>query len=78
MSSANALSKGDLVAVMRSFIRSDLLIIEDHSQREERNYQELLVIAEGLESVTADAFYQMAAAKLEQVEYGSDENEHAE
>ena len=52
MASANALSQNDLAAIMRSFIRSDLLLIEDHSRNEARNCQELLTIAEGLEGVT--------------------------
>ena len=78
MASANAISKGDLLAVMRSFIQSDLRLIEDHSQSDERKCQELLVIVEGLEGVTADAFYQEAAAKLEQVADWRDADEQTE
>lgn len=74
MASANTKRNDDLAAVIRSFIMSDLLLIKDHVRQEERTYRELLVLAEDLESVREDTFYQAAAARLECVENWSDED----
>ena len=73
MASANAISQNDLAAIMRSFIRSDLLLIEDHSRSEARNCEELLTIAEGLEGVTSEVFIQAAVEKLGKVLEAEDE-----
>ncbi len=73
MASANAISQNDLAAIMRSFIRSDLLLIEDHSRSAARNCEELLTIAEGLEGVASEVFIQAAVEKLGKVLEAEDE-----